>query len=56
MRYRYNLTNYNNKISDFSIYVAYTILLDIVFRIHEKMVFKKYKVARNAKKIMSIKR
>ena len=56
MRYRYNLTNLNNKISDFSIYRAYTILLPIAFRIHKKMVVKKYKVARNAKKIMSIKR
>ena len=54
MRYRYNLTNYNNKISDFSIYVAYTILLDIVFRIHKKWLLRSIKLHETQKKLCQL--
>ena len=54
MRYHYNLTNYNNEISDFSIYVAYTILLDIVFRIHKKWLLRSIKLHETQKKLCQL--
>ena len=54
MRYRYILTNYNIKISDFSIYVAYTILLDIVFRIHKKWLLRSIKLHETQKKLCQL--
>ena len=56
MRYRYNLTNYNNEILDFFDFPhqAYRILLDIVFRIHKKWLLRSIKLHETQKKLCQL--